>query len=125
MARALMPDIDRSQLTIKATVSSKGRIDEAERSVVHYITTEAVDREGEVVVQDGLDFTEFRQNAVVPWAHKYDLPPVAKNIWIKRDGNGWLAKTQFAITPRGEECWQLAKGDFCKAWSIGFISDKT
>jgi hypothetical protein len=120
-----MPDIDRSQLIIKACISQKARVDEAERSVVHFITTDAVDREKEVVLPDGLDFSEFRQNSIVPWAHQYDKPAVAKSLWVRREDNGWLAKTVFAPTPRGEECWQLAKGEFCKAWSIGFIADKS
>jgi hypothetical protein len=119
-----MPEFDRSQLAIKVCVSAKARVDEQERSVVHYITTDAIDREKEIVLPDGLDFSEYRQNAIVLWAHKYDQPPIGKNLWVRREGNGWLAKTVFAPTQRGEECWQLAKGDFLKAWSIGFLGDK-
>lgn len=96
-------------------------INESERTIVASITTETMDREKEIVVARGGDLANYRKNPVVLWCHKYDMPPVAKNLWIKGNGAGLIAKTQYAATERAEEIWQLRKGGFLKGYSIGFV----
>src|SRR5262249_48189447 len=88
------------------------------------ITTDTIDRDGEVVIPSGIDLTFYRRSPVVMWSHKYDLPPIAKNLWVKQDAHGLLAETQFATTERGREAWELYKGGFLSGWSIGFLPSR-
>jgi hypothetical protein len=49
---------------------------------------------------------------------------VGKSLWRKSDGDGVLAKTQFANTPFADDVYQLNKEGVLNAWSIGFIPRK-
>lgn len=100
-------------------------INEADRTIVGFITTEAIDRDNEVVIARGVDESNFRMNPVVAWCHDYKVPSIGKNLWIKpgelNGKNGLIAKTKYATTPRADEIWQLRKGGFLQGYSIGFL----
>lgn len=70
-----------------------------ENADVSVISVEEVDRDGEVVLADGLDFSQFQKNPVVTYNHNYTIPPVGKSLWQKRVSNLWKAKTQYARRP--------------------------
>lgn len=95
-----------------------------ERTLTALISTKAVDREGEALSPDGVNLANYKKNPVVMWAHNYREPPIGKNLWIKKTADGILAKTQFAKTAFADEIFSLYKGDFLKAWSVGFIPDQ-
>src|SRR5581483_3684005 len=83
-----------------------------ERSDVSWISTESVDRAGEVVRARGMDDSQFQANPLVTLGHAYDLPPVGRSLWRKRtrDGNlvGIKAKTQYPARPAawpGDDPW--------------------
>jgi len=96
-----------------------------ERSLIAYVTTEDIDRDMEVILTRGIDLKHFKKNPVVLWGHDYDGLPVAKADWIKRgttgDSNALIAKATFAEHALADEVWNLYKGGFLKAFSIGFI----
>lgn len=96
-------------------------IDEQERTIVHYITTKAVDRFGDKIYPEGMDDTDYRKNPVVLFAHDARELTIGKNIWLKKDKKGVLAKTQFADTQIGKDLFRLNQNGFLNAWSIGFI----
>lgn len=95
-------------------------INEEERSVVAVISTDSVDRDNEVLVPKGMDAENFRKNPIVLWSHNASLPPVAKALWLKQGRKRITAKIKFAATERAEELWQLFKGKFLNAFSVGF-----
>jgi len=99
----------------------KTEINEDERSVVAYVTTETLDRDGEVVLAGGADLANYRKNPIILWGHDYHATPIAKTVWIRQDNKGLLAKLVYATTQKAEEIWQLRKGGFLKGYSIGFI----
>ena len=70
-----------------------------ERSDVSWISTESMDRMGEVVLAKGMNDAQFQQNPLVTLGHAYWMPPVGKSLWRKRvkDGDlaGIKAKTQY------------------------------
>jgi len=101
-------------------ICKAGEINEEERSVVAIISTDAIDRDSEVLVPKGMDADNFRKNPVVPWSHRSDMPPVGKALWVKRGVKRITAKVKFATTERAEEVWQLFKGGFLNAFSVGF-----
>ncbi len=108
-----------------------------DRVDVSYITTDAPDREDEVMVTKGMDNKGY--NGVVTWCHcygpsdGYDGAPVGKNLWIKsakteNGSNAILAKTKYFTKPEGHEGpWMpdticaLQKQGALGGKSIGFI----
>lgn len=104
-------------------------LDAGTRSDISMITTDSIDRDGEVVVPGGIDTRNY--NGVVTFAHTYDALPVGRCLWIKPKDNGLLAKTMYAPKPTawGDEQWfpdavlSLMQMDppTCTGKSIGFI----
>jgi hypothetical protein len=105
---------------------------EGERADVSFITTDAVDRDFEVLHPKGGDFSQFKKNPIVTFAHKYDQLPVGRSMWLKREqkGNtdGWLAKTQYIAAPPAwkgdwfpDAVWWMVLNKILPGKSIGFI----
>lgn len=112
---------------IKTTAGeiNKSNINEEEMSVVHYISTIDKDVYDDVVIPDGIDYADFRKNPVVLYMHNSYSKPIAKNLWLKTDSRGVLAKTQFDKNgEEGAEIFRLIKEGFLNAWSIGFMINK-
>ncbi len=105
-----------------------------ERADVSWITTQAVDRDREVVLATGLDDTHFRNNPVVTLGHCYHQPPVGRSLWRRRvkDGatHGIKAKTVYPARPENwhEEVWPpdsafaLVQAGLLNGKSIGFLA---
>lgn len=87
------------------------------------IATDDLDRDGEILDMDGLDTRKFMKNPVVPFAHNYDQPPVAKCTELIKEGGKLKARLKFAIAeyPFAGLIYNLYKGGFMNAFSIGFI----
>lgn len=87
------------------------------------ISTDSVDREGDIIAVDGWDLEQYRANPVVLWAHDYRTPPVGKSIDVGiRDGK-LVSIDRFTpedINPFGAMIYRMVKGGFLKATSVGF-----
>jgi hypothetical protein len=108
-------------------------VDEGSRCDVSYITTDDVDREGEVVLPNGIDRAKY--NGVVTLAHDYRALPVGSNWWIRpqeKDArHGLLARTHYPPKPAdwGDAPWMPSAilhlmqqpVPTCTGKSIGFI----
>lgn len=94
-----------------------------EKAVISYITTGAVDRDGDIVKPDGVDLTHYLKHPVVLFGHKYSEMPIGRAAWIKTDvGNkGLVAKTIYANTPQADLIYNYRKEGFPLAVSIGFV----
>jgi len=88
------------------------------------ISTEAVDRENDVIYQDGWDLSHYQRNPVVLWAHDYWSPPVARSVDMYLDGNNALVSvdrfTPQDANPFGYMVYRLVQGGFLRAKSVGF-----
>lgn len=104
---------------------SKVETDDEERTVTATISTTVVDRDGEVVLAKGGMFDNFLKNPVVLFGHDSWSTPIGKALWITQSRNKIVAKTKFADTPKADEVYQLFKGGFMNAFSIGFIVKKS
>jgi hypothetical protein len=103
------------------------------REVVHWITTDCVDRSNEVVLSTGCRTGNFDLNRVVMYGHARGKPtegeaglPVGKNLWLKSasrpDGtNGILARTLFDDDPFALRVCGKYKSSMMTAWSVTFI----
>lgn len=110
-------DLDKKTLDF-TTVEKQLNTDE--RSITSYVSKISVDRGGDIVEPDGLDDKNYRKNPIVLFNHNYDAP-VGKNLWLKKEKDGVLAKTQFAKTLFADDIFQLVKEGVLSAYSIGFI----
>ncbi len=64
-----------------ARTTDEFQFDPGERTDVSVITTDALDRDGEVVLPSGIDWSGY--NRVVTFCHRYDQLPVGSNWWIR------------------------------------------
>lgn len=78
-----------------------------DRADVSWITTEAVDRAGEVISARGMDDSQFALNPLVTLNHDYSLPPVGRSVWRRRVDHGIKARTHYPPRPAG---WPLTQG---------------
>jgi len=82
-------------------------IQDEERTDISWVTTESIDRDGEVLLAKGADWSQFLQNSVVTFAHRYDQLPVGRALWVKaqtaKGRKGYLAKTHYTTRPSAWE----------------------
>lgn len=132
LLKTLPKEVREKGLMRVSTIPKSVDLNEDERADISFVTTDAVDRDYEVVLPGGADWKQFKKNPVVTFAHKYDEPPVGRSMWVKRDqkGNvdGWLAKTAYIKRPDGWEgqwfpdaIWHFIKEKAMPGKSIGFI----
>jgi hypothetical protein len=112
-----------------ARKSDEFSLDPGQRTDVSFITTDAIDREQQVVLPAGGDWSTY--NRVVTFAHRYDQLPVGSNWWIRPRGNGLIAKTYYPPKPAdwGHSPWlpsavlhlMQQPTPTCTGKSIGFL----
>jgi hypothetical protein len=108
-----------------------------ERSDVSWISTEDVDRCGDVVLAKGMNDSQFKQNPLVTFNHSYYSPPAGKSLWRKvtKDGEmkGVKAKTHYPSRPDSwpaakdwtpDVAFTLVQADLLRGKSIGFLPTK-
>lgn len=106
---------------LKKQFVSEIKVNEKDRTLVAIISTISIDRDNEIILPQGADLKAYKKNPVVLWAHEYHGTPIGRALWIKRSADSITAKMQFAETEKAEEIYQLFKGGFLKAFSIGFL----
>ncbi len=112
-------------------VAARMDFEDGERADISLVTTDTLDHDREVVDPAGMDWSVFRRNAQVTFAHKYDALPVGRSMWVKRkregDVNGWIAKTAYHSRPEGwtgewlpDAVWHMVRSGDLPGKSIGF-----
>jgi len=103
------------------------------RSDISWITTEAPDRQGDVVLAAGMDDSHFRLNPIVTLNHDYARPPVGRSLWRKLTQDhrqtGVKAKTYYPPRPADwtggpwlpDLAYGLLQAGLLNAKSIGFL----
>lgn len=105
-------------------IATKESTDE-DNTAIAAISTDAIDRDKEVMLPKGVDFENFNKNPVVLWAHDYSGTPVGKAQWVKQGRKYIKAKWEWAETEKAKEIKQLWDGGFLNAISVGFIISKS
>src|SRR4051812_36577768 len=83
-----LPTTDEYRYRHLVTAKAATELNPGERSDVSWITTESVDRTGEVVVARGMNDGQFQANPLVTLGHAYWLPPVGRSLWRRRVRDG-------------------------------------
>ncbi len=131
-----LPAEDR-RLCRLVTAKAPTEVLDGERADVSWITTEAIDRENEIVVARGMNDSHFKLNPIVTMNHAYGQPPVGRSLWRKRARDGALvgikAKTQYPPRPAGwaggdwapDGVLALIQAGMLQGKSVGFIRLKS
>jgi hypothetical protein len=102
------------------------------RAEVSWITAEAPDRVGDVVLASGMDDSHYQLNPIVTLNHSYEQPPVGRSLWRRKVREGALAgvkaKTVYPARPtRWDGDWppdrafELIQAGLLRGKSIGFF----
>jgi hypothetical protein len=131
-----LPAEDRTLCRL-VTAKAPTEVMDGERADVSWITTEEIDRDGEIVVARGMTDAHFKLNPIVTMNHAYDQPPVGRSLWRKRAKDGPLvgikAKTQYPTRPDGwpDPDWMpdnvlaLIQAGLLQGKSVGFLRLKS
>lgn len=112
--------IHRTKMHIERAPSSD---DEDSRKAKFVASTDAEDRHGDVVKQDGWDFKSFKKNPVLLWAHRSSDFPIGRVSKIKVENNMLMADTEFVdegLHDVADKVWSMLKSGFLNAVSVGF-----
>lgn len=114
-------------LPIRKQYSAKMSLTDGERAVIARISTKAVDRDGEVLIPQGCDATDFEKSPTVFYNHDYAMP-VGRCDGIRRHADHIEAKTRFADRPDGHEgewmpdtVFSLLQQGIINGFSVGFL----
>jgi len=115
---------------LKLPLSAKGQREEDGRLRV-IMTTDSVDRHGDILDPGGADLRAFRKSPRVQWAHDYTKPPIARAEDVAREDNSLtchIAWWQSADADTGHsrfvrEVREMYEHNppFLNTWSIGFM----
>lgn len=106
--------------------SKASSIDEAKYQATFIISDESVDRQGEVIKQDGWNFENFLKNPVILFGHdSYDLP-IGKGVKIWTEGTKTFLTIEFAATiyDKAMTIWNMVKNGILNTVSVGFINEE-
>lgn len=113
---------------VKAAVNPPASWNKDARTARFVMSAEIEDRDKDIVVQDGLDMTEFLKNPVAPFSHKSSDFPVGTWIDVEKLSNGRPKRTEgtLKLLPEGKDgvadrlAFHIGSGTI-RACSIGFI----
>lgn len=87
-------------------------------------SSESVDRQGEIVLQEGIDIKNYMNNPVILFGHDYWSLPIGKATEIVRQAGKTVVRGVFAsaeANPLAQQVRKLYEEGILKAVSIGFI----
>lgn len=109
--------------TIRKDFTTELQVNTGKREVLAIVSTNAIDRDGEIVKPDGLKRRNYAGNPVVLVNHDYASLPIGKCLWIKPDGDKVIAKYVVSDkTQLARDVWGLLQDGVLGAHSIGFRS---
>lgn len=91
-----------------------------DQAITFVLSTDDVDRHGDVIAADGWALDSYRENPVLLWAHDYRKPAIgrAAKVWV--EPHRLLATMEFAPTEFAQEVASLYRSGFQWGVSVGF-----
>ena len=84
------------------------------------ISTDDVDRHGDVIATAGWQLDSYKKNPVFLWAHDYARPVIGKASEIWKEPHLLMARMQFAPTEFAQEVASLYRSGYQRGVSVGF-----
>ena len=94
--------------------------DKAAGPVTFVLSTDEVDRHGDVVSADGWRLEAYRENPVLLWAHDYQHPAIGRAVSLWAEPHRLLAQVEFAPSAFAQEVAALYAAGFQWGVSVGF-----
>ena len=88
--------------------------------VTFVLSTDDVDRHGDVVAADGWVLDSYRKNPVLLWAHDYRHPAIGRAVDLWTEPHRLLAKMESAPSEFAQEVAGLYRAGFQWGVSVGF-----
>ena len=114
-------------VTKRAGGAREGAIDEAARTATFVFSSNSPDRMGDIIDQKTWQLDRYLQNPQFLWAHRSRDLPIGKTVALEVKGNKLIGTVQFASKEESEfadTCWNLVKGGYLNAVSVGFRPHK-
>jgi HK97 family phage prohead protease len=110
---------------VRAPFAAEVKAEDGESKLVTFtITTEAPDRERDVISRDGWELSAFLKNPVILWAHSYDELPIARARSITKTEKGLRAVADFTDSAKMDEfaakVHAYIRAGLLNATSVGF-----
>jgi HK97 family phage prohead protease len=86
-------------------------------------STDAVDREGDILFPDGWELENYQDNPVILWAHESWSYPIGRSLRTEVKNNRLVTEVEFTpmeVNPEGYRVYKLVEAGFVKAVSVGF-----
>ena len=93
---------------------------EADAPMTFVISSEEVDRHGDVVLAQGWRLQAYLQNPVFLWAHNYGLPVIGRALAVWPEPGQLLARLEFAPTDFARQVAALYRSGYQQGVSVGF-----
>lgn len=93
---------------------------EVDGAMTFVISSDAVDRHGDIVTASGWQLDEYRQNPVLLWAHDYTRPVIGRAQAVWQEPGILLARLEFAPTDFAQEVAALYRRGYQQGVSVGF-----
>lgn len=100
--------------------------DETKREITAIGSQEKIDRDGDVVIIDGVDLKNYKKNPVVLWSHRAGDPPIGKAVKVWKEDGKLMFKLQFPEPETysfADTIYKLLKEGYLNSFSIGFSPD--
>ncbi len=105
--------------------ATKSVIDEQNKLIVGAVGSNGIiDRHGESLNPMGWILDNYLKNPVILFAHDYSSLPIGKAVKVWIENKQLMFTIQFADTPMANQVFDLFKGGFLNAFSVGFIPTK-
>jgi HK97 family phage prohead protease len=84
------------------------------------ISTDEVDRHGDMIMAEGWRLESYRRNPVFLWAHDYARPVIGRAVQTWTKPHLLLARMEFAPTHFAQEVAMLYRSGYQRGVSVGF-----
>ena len=91
-----------------------------EQPMAFVLSTDEVDRHGDVISADGWNLASYRTNPVFLWAHDYARPVIGRAVDTWLEPHRLMARVEFAPTQFAQEVAGLSQAGYQRGVSVGF-----
>lgn len=91
-----------------------------DRPMSFVISTDDVDRHGDVILAEGWRLESYQKNPVFLWAHDYARPVIGRADEVWKEPHRLLARIKFAPTEFAQEVAMLYRSGYQRGVSVGF-----
>ena len=95
-------------------------VTDGNQSMTFAISTEDVDRHGDVIVTGGWRLDHYARNPVFLWAHDYARPVIGRAARVWKGGHELWAQMEWAPTDFAQEVAMLYNQGYQRGVSVGF-----